>query len=108
MLLRFSVENYKSFKDQTVFYMTAGRSTQHSDHLIEVNGQRLLKGTYIFGANASGKSNFIEAVAFAQDIVVSGLNSANCDNKHFRIDDQYKNHPGIFQFDFLSNKNPLF
>ncbi len=103
MLIRFSVANFKSFKDQTSLYMVAGRTTRHSGHLVEINGQRILKGSYLFGANASGKSNLIEAVAFARDIVANGLEEADCDGKYFRIDDQYKTSPGVFQFDFLSN-----
>lgn len=103
MLIRFSVENFKSFRDQTVFYMTAGKATRYSDHLVEVKGKRLLKSAFIFGANASGKSNIIEAVEFAHDIVTVGLEKVNCDGKYFRIDEQYKTRPGVFQFDFLSN-----
>lgn len=103
MLVRFSVENFKSFKNQTSFYMTAGRATQHPDHLVEIQGKRFLKGSFIFGANASGKSNFIEAAAFAHDIVTMELKGVDCDGKYFRIDEQYKTRPGVFQFDFLSN-----
>lgn len=103
MLIRFSVENFKSFRDQTEFYMTAGKATRHSNHLVEIKGKRLLKGAFIFGANASGKSNIIEAVEFAHDIVILGLDKVDCDRKYFRVDEQYKTLPGIFQFDFLSN-----
>ena len=103
MLIRFSVENFKSFKDQTVFHMVAGRAAQHCNHLVAINGKRFLKSSFIFGANASGKSNFIEAVAFAHDIITTGLDKADCGRKYFRIDAQYQSRPGVFQFDFLSN-----
>ncbi len=102
MLMRFSVENFKSFKNQASFYMTAGRAAQHCNHLVAINGKRFLKSSFIFSANASGKSNFIEAVSFAQDIITTGLDKVDCDRKYFRIDEPFKSRPGVFQFDFLS------
>lgn len=103
MLIRFSVENFKSFRDHTEFYMSAGRAIRHGSHVVESNGKRLLKSAFIFGANASGKSNLIKAIYFARDVIMMGLDKVSCDRKYFRIDEQYNTHPGVFQFDFLSN-----
>lgn len=103
MLLRFSVENFKSFKDRADFYMSAGKVTRHGSHLVEVNGKRILKSAFLFGANAGGKSNFISAIKFACEIVEKGLDEVSCDRKFFRVDAEYRDHPGVFQFDFLSN-----
>ena len=61
MLLRFAVENFKSFRDSTQFSMAAGKITRHGDHIAEICGKRILKGGFLFGANASGKSNLIQA-----------------------------------------------
>ena len=70
MLIRFSVENYKSFRDQATFSMVATKGTRHGSHVHTIKGNRLLKGSFIFGANASGKSNFVEAMQFARNVVV--------------------------------------
>ena len=43
MLVRFSVENYRSFKELQVFSMAAGKHTRHSEHVVNVNGKRILK-----------------------------------------------------------------
>ena len=105
MLIRFVVENFLSFKDRTEFYMSAGSTLRHRSHVVTEQGQRILKGSFLFGANAGGKSNFLKAVQFARDIVRSdtGLKNIDCDNKHFRVDSAYKTKPGVFQFDFTTD-----
>ena len=103
MLIRFSLSNFKSFKDTQIFSMVAGKYTKHKNHIIEINNKRILKGSFIFGANAAGKSIFIEAIKFAQRLVTRGLNSTSLISKHFRIDNSYVNQPGVFQFDIYTN-----
>lgn len=103
MLIRFAVENFMSFRDMTKFSMSAGKVTKHGDHVAIQRGKRILKGSFLFGANAAGKSNLVYALDFASDIVKKGLNSVSCDKKYFRIDPEYKVKPGIFQFDLSSN-----
>lgn len=66
MLVRFSVENYRSFKDRQVFSMVAGKHTRHKDQVVSINGKRLLKAGVLFGANAAGKSNLIKAINFGK------------------------------------------
>lgn len=103
MLIRYAVSNFMSFKDQTIFSMAAGKATHHRDHIINCKGKRILKGGFIFGLNAGGKSNLIRSILFAQNIVLKGLNRVNCEKKYFRIDPEYKKKPGTFQFDIFSN-----
>ena len=67
MLIRFSVENYRSFNERQVFSMAAGKHTRHKEQLIVVNGKRLLKAGVVFGANAAGKSNLVRAVNFEKN-----------------------------------------
>lgn len=73
MLIRFSVENYRSFKERQVFSMAAGKHTRHKEQLVVVNGKRLLKAGVVYGANASGKSNLIKAVNFGKKILLRGV-----------------------------------
>ena len=77
MLIRFAVENYNSFKNQQIFSMVAGKQTRHQTHYYSINGKRLLKGSFFFGANASGKSNFVRALDFVRKMVLYGSNSIN-------------------------------
>ncbi|MBR4226982.1 MAG: ATP-binding protein [Candidatus Methanomethylophilaceae archaeon] len=68
MLLCFKVANFMSFKNLQEFSMVAGNDTDHADHLIHgiVN---IVDRAAIFGPNSSGKSNFVNAMAYAQKIV---------------------------------------
>lgn len=102
MLIRFAVENFLSFKKSTEFSMVAGKMTRHSGHIALCNKRRILKGAFIFGANASGKTNLIQAIAFAQNIILNGIENTNCDKKYFRIEEACKERPGVFQFDIFS------
>ena len=103
MLIRFCVENFASFKDQQIFSMAAGKQTRMKSHIYNFNKHKILKGSAIFGANASGKSNLIKAIEFGRNLIVTGVSSSLTYNKFFRIDDNSISNPGIFQYDFLSN-----
>lgn len=68
MLLRFSVENWMSFRDEATLNMVATREEQHFEHIVPIEkySLKLLPVAAIYGANASGKSNLIKALRFAQ------------------------------------------
>ena len=100
MLIRFICENFKSFKKKTVFSMIAGKMTRFPEHVTLKNKKRILRGAYIFGANAAGKSNFIKAIDFARRIILNSLEHVDCNRMYFLLDSKQKeNHVGLFQFD---------
>lgn len=105
MLIRFAVQNFMSFRDMTEFKMSAGKVVRHKDHIAIQQGERILKGAFLFGANASGKSNLVYAIDFASDIITKGLSEVSCDKMYFRIDPEYRAKPGVFQFDISSNEH---
>lgn len=103
MLVRFSVENYRSFKDRQVFSMVAGKHTRHKEQIITIDGKRLLKAGVIFGANAAGKSNLIKAINFGKNIALNKISIGETINRYFRVDSEYIRKPGVFQYDFWIN-----
>lgn len=73
MLIRFTVENFLSFKDRIVFSMIPGKGTLKPHHKsTSIKGISALKASVIFGANASGKSNLIKAIDFGQNLILNG------------------------------------
>lgn len=79
MLIEFSVENFLSFKDHTVFSMVASKSFKEfkDTHIINVDDKfSLLKSSIIYGNNASGKSNLLSAMAFMKFVVVNSFRDA--------------------------------
>lgn len=73
MLIRFTVENFLSFKDEVEFSMVPGGPRKHQDHIVTSGKRgdtRLLKTAVIYGANAAGKTNLIKAMDFARELII--------------------------------------
>lgn len=70
MLRSFSVANWKSYYEAVELSMLATRERKHGERLARTGRTRVLPVCAIYGANASGKSTLINALAALQDIVV--------------------------------------
>ena len=81
MLIQFSFKNYKSFRDDTVLDLSATRISEHADRIIGIGPEKLLPTAAIYGANASGKSNVIEAFRFMSNYVVDSFAYGGEDGK---------------------------
>ena len=88
MLIRFSVENFLSFKDRIEFSMIPGKGTLKLHHKTKaIKGISALKSSVIFGANASGKSNLIKAIDFGKKLILRGNKSDQLIKyQNFRLD----------------------
>lgn len=101
MILEFSVTNYKSFKDKTTFSMVADDSDKTQEqNCFEMDKTTLLKSAVIYGANASGKSNFMEAFRTMAEIILKSATYFSVSDKS--INTQYF----PFEFDELSIFEP--
>ena len=69
MLIQFSFENYRSFKESTTLSMLASAGRENPSNVFESPSGRLLKSVAIFGSNASGKSNLMKAFVAAIIII---------------------------------------
>jgi len=99
MLKRFILENFSSYKDETILDFTAGTTEKNESHIYNINNVKLLKTAIVYGANASGKSNIVKAVDFARDIIIEGLENVFTDRKYFRLDTKYSTLPTKFEFE---------
>ncbi len=73
MLIEFRVENHRSLRDEQVLTMEAGRVGDDADRRprrVQGYGESLLPATALYGANASGKSNVLSALAFMRNAVI--------------------------------------
>ena len=77
MLIDFSFKNVRSFKDEVTFSMEVGEGI--TDYAVEntiSSGEiDVVKSSFIFGGNASGKTNVIRAFQLLRQIVVDGTPS---------------------------------
>jgi len=69
MLLEFTVNNFKSIKDTINFSMLA--SPRDKGNTFEIRKYEILESAIVYGANASGKSNFLKALAFMARVALN-------------------------------------
>lgn len=74
MLLEFACSNHKSIKNEVLFSTLASKDNTYEDKVYEIEGLSVLKAAIIYGANGSGKSNFIDAIAFVKNLVMDSIN----------------------------------
>lgn len=79
MLVMFKFRNYGPFKEEMTLDMRAVSSyREHPDNLIgKRDGDALLKVVSIYGANASGKSNFVDAYRSFRRLVSDSFRQNN-------------------------------
>ena len=73
MLVEFSVENYRSFKDKATLSMVASPDRSHPENLVQAPGlekDRLVRSAAVYGANASGKSNLLMGLDLLRNLVL--------------------------------------
>lgn len=83
MLVDFSLKNFLSFKDEVSFSMIAAKTVKEHEtpdgdetcNVIKVpdSEAKLLKVAAIYGANGSGKSNLLSAMAFFRQMVLDSV-----------------------------------
>ncbi len=113
MVIDFSISNFRSIREKKTFSLEA-YSRKNDDILLEnkvdfdLKGFKnsLLKGASIYGANASGKSNLLSALALLNQIA---LHSFQCQNpnslfpiEQFALDDISKDEPSSYEINFIA------
>ena len=74
MLLEFSCSNHRSIRDEILFSAIAGSDRTHAENIEKAADVEVLKSSVIYGVNGSGKSNFIDAIAFVKNLVSNSIN----------------------------------
>lgn len=109
MLIRFNVKNFLSFSEREdkmseEFSMIAGKVRNKKEHVYDDGKIKLLKFAAIYGANASGKSNFVKALEFMKRTILFGLPEGHME-KYCKIDIKNKDKASYFELEImLDNK----
>lgn len=106
MLIQFSVENYKSIRDELIINFCSEKKSENSKWAVTsiYKTRPIYKCIGLLGPNASGKSNIIEALYFALkfiDRTISRKDSASISVEGFGFSEEYKNKPTSFEFIFV-------
>lgn len=110
MIIEFSVENFRSIKDRQTFSMVgAGLRNEDSSKTFTHNalkGEEIQYSSVIYGANASGKSNFIDAIRAFQFIVATSANykkdAVIPPYEPYLLDVESKSKPIFFELEFIA------
>lgn len=104
MIIDFTVENFRSFKNQEILSAEAGERLRkyNASNTLMISKTRLLKNLLLFGPNGSGKSNMLIALKLMKQMILN--DPVNVTQKlpyqPFAFsNDQGK--PTLFQIDFF-------
>lgn len=108
MIQELKIKNCLSFKEEVTFSFEATKDKTFEDYqTIEVApGVRLLRFAMIYGANASGKSNFLYSIQFLHDFwfEIKKDMTEDTDVMPFKLDKVTPNEPTVFSLKFYVNE----
>lgn len=120
MLIQFSVENFRSIREEQTLSMVKNSSNEMPENYMDPQALKvpnLLKTAVIYGANASGKSSLIRALLHMRNIIEDSFNKKINEEiavEPFLFDSAWKDEPTTFSADFIVNfsdkdeeKNPV-
>ncbi len=108
MLVKFEIENFRSFNERKVFHTIQRNYKRFPDHIFKFNENlSVLKTTGIYGGNASGKTNLFKGLYFVKKLVEDQeyLNSFECSKSFvpFRLNKESVNESSKFLVDFIND-----
>jgi uncharacterized protein len=112
MLIDFKVTNFRSIREeQTLSLVASNYEKDLSDCVIErdlpgLSGVKFLRGAAIYGANASGKSNVLEAIKFLANFVCKSATKIqpgeSTGTEPFKLDQTSTTQPSKFEITFVA------
>ena len=98
MLLQFNFTNFKSFKGETTLDLTATKISEHNDRVVQIGSEKILPSAVIYGANASGKSNVLEALRFMTIYVLNSFSFGGDNRNKGRKTETPEREPFLFNY----------
>ena len=110
MLIRFSFKNFKSFKNENCLDMEATSLKEHEYNVAKTDNGEYLKVSAIYGANASGKTNVLQAFDYMKKRILVSDDS----KKNSPIDEEniysfmINNDPIALEVEILAKNNKIY
>lgn len=111
MLVKFTVKNFRSFKEEQTFSMEASSETEHTDSIINESYYSILPMAVFYGANSSGKSNLIKAMSRMKRMIRFSVHLNEGDElpyEPFALDKNSNYEPTLFEAEFLKKGIALY
>lgn len=112
MLIEFSVENYRAFREKQTFSMVASATTERAGHGHVLNTglsavPHVLSEACLFGANGSGKTSLIDAMRFMRSFVLNSFHEGPeraINVKPFKFHSTWRGRPSEFEVIFFHDE----
>lgn len=110
MLIRFSFKNFKSFKNENCLDMEATSLKEHEYNVAKIDNGEYIKVSAIYGANASGKTNVLQAFDYMKKRILVSDDS----KKNSPIDEEnvysfmINNDPIALEVEILAKNNKIY
>lgn len=104
MLLNFTFQNYRSFREEKTLSMEAGSIKELKESVIQKGTYRLLPSVVLYGANSSGKSNVLSALLTMRNVLLESVRLNPTDTLNydpFQLDLTSSNSPTSFEIEFF-------
>lgn len=110
MLIRFNFKNFKSFKNENCLDMEATALKEHEYNVANIDNGEYLKVSAIYGANASGKSNVLQAFSYMKRrILISDDSKVNTSLDEENIYSfMINNEPIALEVEILANNSKIY
>ena len=109
MLAQYSVENYKSIKNEIILNFRVDKKYKEDKWAIRETGiPPLYKCLGLIGPNASGKTNIMRSFLFALKFIINTIErkeSAKIKIDRFRLGESSMEEPASFEFIFYPRGN---
>lgn len=109
MIIEFRVKNFSSIRDEQKLSLSANKDGTYNDTHIVNSGIRtpthLVRSSVLYGPNASGKSNLINAMAFMQSVVAGSATMREGQPfryPSFKLDKKCSKQPSEFEITFIN------
>ncbi len=96
MLITFKYKNFKSFKNENILDLEATTLKEHEYNVVKMKNVNLLTMAAIYGANASGKSNVLQAFEYMKNMIL--INNDSMEYSQIKEEKIYS---------FMMNKYPI-
>jgi uncharacterized protein len=103
MLVQFTVGNFLSFHQKRTLSLEAKGISELKSNIINLNGDKILRSSVIYGANSSGKSNLIKALERMRAVILNSVrlnDFEELDYSPFLLSTESENQPTFFEIIF--------
>lgn len=120
MLISYKVENFKSFGEEAELSFIPSKIKDNMEHICDKQGNvpSVLRSSLIYGPNASGKTNLLESIVFARQLILNECNLKEGDllrvpqSKFINTDTSYFEfiiglEGKLFQYDFTIKQGKI-